>query len=80
MALDVPIVSTNCPSGPSEIVTSPDYGVLVEMGDIKQMVEAIVHFLGQSKRKVGLASERVRKLNNIDQITMMYLDVFRGNQ
>lgn len=37
----LPIVSTNCPSGPSEILENGKYGKLVFVGDVKAFSEAV---------------------------------------
>lgn len=41
LALGVPIVSTDCPSGPSEILGDGQYGTLVPVGDIEAMAVAM---------------------------------------
>ncbi len=51
LALKIPIVSTNCKSGPSEILENGKWGRLVEVGDYHAMAEAIIETLN-SKRKI----------------------------
>ncbi|AFL74476.1 glycosyltransferase [Thiocystis violascens] len=41
MALGVPVVATNCPSGPSEILDGGRYGPLVPVGDVAGLAEAM---------------------------------------
>lgn len=41
MALGVPVVATDCPSGPSEILDGGRYGPLVPVGDIAGLAEAM---------------------------------------
>lgn len=41
LSAGVPIVSTNCPSGPAEILDYGKYGKLVEVGDINSMKKAV---------------------------------------
>jgi glycosyltransferase involved in cell wall biosynthesis len=36
-----PVVSTNCPSGPAEILSDGKYGKLVPVGDERRLAEAI---------------------------------------
>jgi glycosyltransferase involved in cell wall biosynthesis len=50
MALGTPVISTNCPSGPDEILEGGRWGTLVEPGDPGQMAEAIVRTIGSSVR------------------------------
>ena len=41
LACGVPVVSTDCPSGPREILEGGRYGRLVALGDFTAMAEAI---------------------------------------
>ncbi|WP_459893677.1 glycosyltransferase [Desulfothermus okinawensis] len=41
MALGIPVVSTDCPSGPREILNSGEYGMLVPPGDPEELKKAI---------------------------------------
>lgn len=45
LALGVPLVATNCKSGPREILAGGKYGELVPVGDSKALAEAIVRAL-----------------------------------
>ncbi|MEA5566435.1 glycosyltransferase [Anabaena sp. UHCC 0399] len=45
MALGTPVVSTDCPNGPGEILNRGKYGLLVPVGDDAAMAEAIVNTL-----------------------------------
>nr|WP_228056505.1 glycosyltransferase [Microcoleus sp. LEGE 07076] len=50
MTLGTPIVSTNCPSGPYEILDRGKYGELVPVGDSEALAQAILKVLsGQTK-------------------------------
>ena len=51
LAVGTPVVSTNCKSGPAEILKNGKYGELIPVGDTKAMAEAILKVLsGQIKQ------------------------------
>jgi len=45
LALSTPVVSTDCPSGPREILKGGEYGELVAVGDARALAEAIQRVL-----------------------------------
>lgn len=49
MACGTPVVSTDCPSGPSEILEDGKWGRLVPVGDPKSLAEAMVQTLEDDK-------------------------------
>jgi glycosyltransferase involved in cell wall biosynthesis len=51
LACGCPVVSTNCPSGPAEILGGGNYGHLVSPGDPESMAEAIGKVLNGDKRQ-----------------------------
>jgi glycosyltransferase involved in cell wall biosynthesis len=48
MAMGTPVVSTNCDSGPAEILVDGQYGQLVPVGDASAMAQAICTTLDQT--------------------------------
>ena len=51
MASGTPVVSTNCESGPAEILDDGKYGKLVDVGNIEDMARAIVETFSDSPEK-----------------------------
>jgi glycosyltransferase involved in cell wall biosynthesis len=45
LALNLPIVSTQCPSGPDEVLNGGEYGLLVSVGDSVALAEAMIKSL-----------------------------------
>ncbi|MBO3457554.1 glycosyltransferase [Aetokthonos hydrillicola] len=52
MAVGTPVISTNCPSGPAEILADGKYGSLTPVGDPKAMAQAILSILAGNTKKV----------------------------
>ncbi len=73
MALGVPVVSTDCPSGPREILQDGRYGPLVPVGDAGALAKAMIDVLDHPPDRAFLqsASERFR----VDKCGEAYLQV-----
>ena len=74
MACGTPVISTNCQSGPSEILEGGKYGTLVPVNDIKKFSEAILATL-----KNYADSELLRKRAeyfSAERTASQYLEVF----
>jgi glycosyltransferase involved in cell wall biosynthesis len=52
LACGCPVVATDCPSGPDEILAGGKYGKLVPLGDDDALVQAILRVLGGQVEKV----------------------------
>ena len=75
LACGCPVVSTDCPSGPSEILDAGTYGRLVPMGDENALAEAIIHSL-DNPHSAEFSQERIRQFT-IDYATDEYAKVLQ---
>lgn len=76
LACGCPVVSTDCPSGPAEILAAGDFGPLVEIGDDRAMADAISRTLEapiDATRLKGRAAAF-----SADRAVDQYLDLLRA--
>lgn len=73
LALGLPIVSTDCPSGPAEILEHGRYGSLVAPGDAQALAEAINKTI-DSPQKADSLMERAEQFN-VSAIAERYLRI-----
>jgi glycosyltransferase involved in cell wall biosynthesis len=73
LAAGTPVVSTNCPSGPAEILADGKYGRLVPLGDADALADAIVETL-QNPIQSKILQQRSQDFS-LDRITHQYLNV-----
>jgi glycosyltransferase involved in cell wall biosynthesis len=75
LACGCPVVSTDCPSGPLEILDGGRYGVLVPVDDVEAMARAIVRaLLGQVAPAPAEWLEQFR----VEAVAEQYLRVMLG--
>lgn len=55
MAVGTPVVSTNCPSGPDEILADGKYGFLVPVGDSSAIANSILSVLNGNAKQIDPA-------------------------
>ncbi len=72
MALGTPVVSTDCPSGPREILEGGKWGRLVPVGDVEALAEAISKALDNPTFPEG-ARERVIERFSLETAVDEYL-------
>lgn len=78
MQCGVPVVSFDCPKGPSEIIDSYNDGILVENGNIDQLAEAINYLIENPliRKEMGAkASENVKRFSTRN-IGNKWIDLF----
>jgi len=73
MACGCPVVSTDCPSGPDEILDGGRYGRLVRVGDAAALADAIAKTLDATIDREALRA-RAREFD-VDRAVERYLDV-----
>ncbi len=73
MACGCPVVSTDCPSGPAEILEGGRYGRLIQVGNVADMARAIEENL-DAPEDSEILTTRARDFG-IDRIARMYLEV-----
>jgi glycosyltransferase involved in cell wall biosynthesis len=60
MALGKPVIATDCPYGPAEILREGEYGILVPPGDEQALSKAILYLL-QNPIALEIMSEKAKK-------------------
>lgn len=75
LACGAPVVSTDCPSGPAEILDYGRYGRLVQIGDSESMAEAISEVISNNSSES--AQSRVMDFH-VERIANKYLDALLG--
>lgn len=78
MALGIPVISTDCPYGPAEILADGEYGVLVPPDDEQALAEAIHSLLRDAGRRSTMGERARQRAEDfaIDQIVPRYEDLF----
>jgi len=66
MACGCPVISTDCPSGPREILQDGKYGLLVPVGDEAKLVEAMKTALTDEALRSRLAAAGVQRARDFD--------------
>lgn len=75
LACGCPVVSTDCPSGPREVLESGCYGPLVPVGDDARMAQAILSVLDEPPDREKLITRAAAF--SLDRAVEQYLDVLQ---
>ena len=73
LACGCPVVSTDCPSGPAEILENGKYGPLVPVGDVEALAKAMNDVLNNPPEREMLKKRAMEF--SVDEIGKQYLDV-----
>jgi glycosyltransferase involved in cell wall biosynthesis len=65
LACGVPVVATNCPSGPPEILQNGKFGILVEPNNPKKLAEGIIEILNEKGINPPIESWQPYLVDNI---------------
>jgi len=77
MACGTPVVSTDCPSGPAEILEGGKWGRLAPVGDAEALAEAMLATLAETQHPD--VAHRARDFG-VDRAVDEYLRVLQGNR
>lgn len=73
----VPLIATDCPSGPREILRDGQYGQLVPVGDTNILAHAIVQSLGNKKT---IPPQESWKPYDLETVISQYICLLLGNK
>lgn len=76
MALSLPVISTDCPcGGPAAIIEQEKNGILVPVGDERQLAAAIVDLCSDASKahKLGLEASKIRQTCDADVIAEQWV-------
>lgn len=86
MACGVPVVSTQCPSGPEEAITDGANGLLVPVRDVNALAKAILRLLKDESLRKRVAetgrkrAEDFRVEKMVAEYERVFLEVIKGKQ
>jgi len=78
MACGTPVISTDCPAGPNEIITHRANGLLVPMEDAVALSEAIVELARDRELRKRLARQGLASVGRfgVEQVVARYAGIF----
>lgn len=77
-ACGLPLVSFNCPAGPSEIIKNGYNGFLVPLGNTQMMAEKLNILIEneEMRKKMGQKSKKLSKRFEVDTIINQWEELF----
>lgn len=76
MAVGLPCVSTDCPNGPAELITSGENGLLVPVGNVEALSQAILEMIENVDfaNKCGANARKILETHSIEIKAKEYMD------
>jgi len=71
MAMGAPIICTNCPSGPSDIIEDRVNGRLIAVDDVDALAVAMTEFIENPRFRLGLAVKALKVRDSYEQNMIM---------
>lgn len=80
MACGAAVIATDCNYGPGEIITNGENGILVPIGDIKELKEAIEKVMTNNNLRKELTDNGKKRAKDFDKkiIVQEYMDLFEN--
>jgi len=77
MACEAPVIATDCPFGPSEILERPDTGILVPVGDSQCLATAMRRLLDEpeTRRRMAAAGRAASQRFSVEKVISDYIEV-----
>ena len=68
------VIAFDCPTGPKEIISHNQNGILVEANNIPQLYQEITQLINDSKKRelLGDKAQEIRKKLNISRISIKW--------
>jgi len=81
MAVGTPVVATDCPYGPAEVLANGEYGTLVPPGDEEALAQAILSSLKSPKHNWAAIEQRAQCFSAeqiVPQYARLFLELLEG--
>lgn len=82
LATGTPVISTNCRSGPKEVLEDGEYGILTEVGNVPQLANRMIQVLSLDKEELEqLIKKGYKRAEDFDatKIVKQYEKIFMEN-